>query len=392
MRTQPESSAPPRLLLVANTAWYMRKYRARLVERLEAQGCQITLCTPPDADANLPFFSQRRYVPLRLSRKGLNPFWEAGALLRTYLLLRRERPDLVLTWTPKPNLYTGVAGRLLRIPVVPNVSGLGAVFVRNGWLARVVGLGYRIAFAKSPRVFFQNEDDRATFADAGWVPRERSERLPGSGVDLEAYRPAPLPAGEFTFLFLGRLLADKGLRELVAAARMLRDEGRRFVLRIAGTLDKGNPAAISDAEWQEWIREGIAEPLGMLEDVRPALLSAHCVVLPSYREGLPRSLLEAAATARPVITTDAVGCRNAVDAGKSGFLCKVADTHSLAECMRRMLDLSPAALSEMGHAGRAWVERHFSEEDVLNVYLRVCAANLRVKPAWNADDIDTLRY
>lgn len=358
----------------------MRKFRARLVERLEAQGWQVTLCTPPDADTNLPFFSQRRYVPLRLSRKGLNPFGEAGALLRTYLLLRRERPDLVLTWTPKPNLYASIAGRLLRIPVVPNVSGLGAVFVRKGWLARIVGVGYRIAFAKSLHVFFQNEDDRATFAAAGWVALNRSERLPGSGVDLNAYLPAPLPEGEFTFLFIGRLLADKGLRELVAAARLLRGEGRRFVLRVAGPLDKGNPAAITDVEWQLWIQEKVIEPLGMLEDVRPALLSAHCVVLPSYyREGLPRSLLEAAATARPVITTDAVGCRDAVDAGKSGLLCKVADTESLAECMRRMLDLSPTALSEMGQAGRAWVERHFSEEKVLNAYLRVCAANPRSK-------------
>src|SRR5262249_33110647 len=162
------------------------------------------------------------------------------------------------------------------------------------------------------------------------------------------------------------LLADKGLRELVAAVRMLRVEGRRFVLRVAGPLDKGNPAAISDAEWEAWVQEKIVEPLGMLEDVRPALSSAHCVVLPSYREGLPPSLLEAAATARPVITTDAVGCRSAVDAGKSGLLCKVADTESLADCMRRMLDLSPTALSEMGQAGRAWVERHFSEEEVLN--------------------------
>lgn len=372
----------PRVLLIANTGWYLRNFRTRLVECLEADGNEVILASPPDAETSGEFFRARAFVPLIVSRKGRNPLGELLALSRFVGLFRSVRPDVVLTWTPKPNIYGAIAGRILRVQVIPNISGLGAVFIRGGTLARFVGALYRFAFARLPIIFFQNEEDRRAFVTAGWVDGRNTERLPGSGVDLVRFCSQPLPSPRpFVFLYLGRLLSDKGLRELVDSARQLRSRGRKFALCLAGFVDVGNPAAISQEELDSWIEAGDVQYLGSLTDVRPAVAAAHCVVLPSYREGVPRSLLEAAAMGRPIITTDAPGCRDTIVPGKSGFLCEPRNAVSLADCMAHMLDLSPDALAVMGHAGRAHVERYFSEEIVLDAYLRQCSELTHLQPS-----------
>lgn len=362
-----------RVLLIANTGWYLRNFRLNLVKCLEANGFEVMLSTLPDAETDAAFFRERSFEPLHFSRSGRNPFRELLAIVEFLRLLRRSRPNLVLTWTPKPNLYASLAGRLSRIPVIPNVSGLGFVFIRNGWFAGLVGRLYGFAFRRCPIVFFQNEEDRKNFVSAGWVNKDRGQRLPGSGVDLKYFPLRPLPpTGPFVFLFLGRFLADKGLRELVEAASELRKAGRQFVLRLAGFLDPANPAAIPELELDTWIKQGSVEYVGPLSDVRPALEATHCVVLPSYREGVPRSLLEAAAMGRPIITTDASGCRDTVISGESGLLCQPGNAASLAACMATLLDRTPQQLSEMGQAGRRHMERNFSEELVLSAYLHQC--------------------
>jgi glycosyltransferase involved in cell wall biosynthesis len=368
-----EALRRPRVLLIANSGWYLRNFRARLIERLEAGGLEVILAAPPDAETEADFFRQRRFEPLHFSRSGRNPLRELLVLLAFMRLFWRLRPKRVFTWTPKPNLYGCLAGRLLSIPVIPNVSGLGFVFIRNGLMARFLGCCYRFAFKRAPLVFFQNEEDRRAFLAARWVNAAQAQRLPGSGVDLEHFdfRPLPPPA-PFVFLYMGRLLADKGLRELVEAAAKLRRSGHQFVLRVAGFSDPGNPTAISQAGLDKWIAEGAVEYLGSLKDVRPAVATAHCVVLPSYREGVPRSLLEAAAMGRPVIASDTPGCRDALLPDVSGLLCKLRDADSLAACMAQMLGGSAERLAAMGRAGRKHVEERFSEERVLDAYLSQC--------------------
>lgn len=363
-----------RILLIANTGWYLRNFRSSLVERLEARGFEVVLAALPDAETTGEFFRKRHFEPLEFSRKGRNPFLEILAIVRFAKLFRRLRPNLVFTWSPKPNIYGGIAGRLLGITVIPNVSGLGFIFIRRGILARVAGRLYRFAFKHSPVVFFQNEEDRQMFVGADLVDFARTQKLPGSGVDLQHFGYRPLPKVEpRVFLYIGRLLADKGLHELVAAAENLRRSNRHFVLRFAGFLDPGNPSAISPVELDKWVGDRTVEYLGPLVDVRSALVAAHCVVLPSsYREGVPRSLLEAAAMGRPIITTDAPGCRDAVVAGKSGLLCRPKDTVSLAACMARVLDSDLDKLAEMGRVGRKHVEQNFSEDLVLSAYLNCC--------------------
>lgn len=358
----------PRILLFANTSWYLWNFRARLAERLVADGYEIVFCAPHDAYSDR-LSALGRFVAFPLDRKSRNPIRELIVIVRVGRMLRRERPDVVLSWTPKPNIYGALAGRLLGVPVFPNVAGLGFAFIGGGWLAKVVGGLYRLAFGRCQVAFFQNRDDRDKFLAAGWVNAQAARLLPGSGVDLERFRPRdPLLAETFTFLFLGRLLADKGVRELVGAARQLKNEGRVLRLQLAGFIDSGNPAGVPAEEVDGWERDGLVVYLGATDRPEDVLSEADCVVLPSYREGLPRTLLEAGACGVPVITTDAPGCRDAVIGGETALLCKPRDSDSLADAMRRMLEMTDDERAAMGHAGRKWVEAHFSEERVIQAY------------------------
>jgi len=193
--------------------------------------------------------------------------------------------------------------------------------------------------------------------------------LPGSGVDLDRFQPRPLPAGPATFLFIGRLLGDKGVRELIEAGRIVRKSRGDVRLQLVGAIDEGNRTAVSRFELDRWINDGLVEYLGETEDVRPFIERATAVILPSYREGLPRSLLEGAAMGRPLIATDVPGCREVVEDGVNGFLCTVRDPYSLAKSMERLLTLSPDERGAMGVAARRMVEQRFSEQLVIDAYL-----------------------
>ena len=232
---------------------------------------------------------------------------------------------------------------------------------------------YRIAFRRSPVVFFQNGEDRQLFIERQIVREEQARVLPGSGVDLERFTPAPSVNGPAVFLLIGRLLRDKGVVEFVEAARLLRSEMPNARFQLLGPIDEGNRTAISNAELDEWVRSGVIEHLGTSDDVRPFIGAATAVVLPSYREGMPRSLLEAAAMERPLIAADVPGCRDIVEDGVNGYLCAVRDADSLASAMRRLAQLPLAQRVAMGQAARREVQDRFSEELVVRAYLDVLA-------------------
>jgi len=288
--------------------------------------------------------------------------------------MRSERPDVYLGYTVKPNVYGSLAAHLLRIPVINNISGLGAVFIRDGWLLRVVRWMYRTALMRSAKVFFQNDDDRQLFISGGLLRAEMTDLLPGSGIDLNRFTPRPKTVGlgdesKFRFLLIARMLRDKGVGEYVEAARLLRQRWPLAEFCLLGFVDVQNPTAISDIEMDAWVAEGVVNYLGVSDDVRTQLVTADCVVLPSYREGTPRTLLEAAAMACPIITTDAVGCREVVDDGVNGYLCKVRDAGDLAAKMEQMLSLSLEQRSQMGQRGRAKMVSKFDEQIVIKKYL-----------------------
>jgi glycosyltransferase involved in cell wall biosynthesis len=292
-------------------------------------------------------------------------------LFALYLLyLGRIRSDLILSFTIKPNIYASLAARLLKIPIVNNVSGLGTAFIKEGPVTEITKFLYRLAFKGSSTVFFQNDEDREQFIGARIVTRAQASLLPGSGVDLERFSPAPLPTEKpFRFLLIARLVWDKGIREYVEAARLVRQQFPDVQFQILGPVDVDNRTAVPRATLNTWVAEGTIEHLGAAADVRPYLGRADCVVLPSYREGLPRSLLEASAMARPIIGTDVPGVRDVVQDGVTGLLCEVRSAQSLAAAMLSMLALSHDERSQMGWSGRRKVEQEFDVSIVTRSYM-----------------------
>lgn len=363
----------PKVVIAVNVAWNLHNFRAGLIAALVREGYEVVAVASEDAYAARLADLGCRFVPLAIDHQGTHPARDALLLARFWRILRRERPAVYLGYTVKPNIYGSLAARLLGIPVVNNIAGLGTVFIRRTWLTTLVRLLYRLALAKSAKIFFQNEDDRRLFIEGGLARPEATDRLPGSGVDLARFAPAPPPShsrGEpLRFLLAARLLWDKGVGEYVEAARRVRRGHPGVEFCLLGFLDVQNPSAIPRARVEEWEAEGVVAYLGDADDVRPHLARADCVVLPSYREGLPRVLLEAAAMGRPLIATDAPGCREVVDDGVNGYLCSPRDAHDLAEKMERMIALSPGERAAMGLRGREKAQREFDERFVIRSYL-----------------------
>jgi glycosyltransferase involved in cell wall biosynthesis len=364
------------LAIAANGTWNIVNFREGLIRALRAQGYDPVVIAPEDEAAQERMAKLAvKLVPIRLSRSGLNPVADLR-LLRSYSsILRRLRPAAFLGFTIKPNIYGCIAARLLGIPAIANISGLGTVFVRRGPLMRLVMAMYRFALRRASIVFFQNSDDLALFVGNGIVREGQARLLPGSGIDLGRFAGSPLPPGPPVFLLIARLLRDKGVPEFVEAAAALRGEFPEARFQLLGPLDPGNPTSIRQAELDRWVARGVVEYLGETDDVRPFIASATAVVLPTkYREGVPRSLLEGAAMGRPLVATDMPGCRDVVEDGVNGFLCEAGNVRSLAEAMRRIHLLTPGQRGEMGRAARTAAEQRFGEERVVRAYLDALAA------------------
>lgn len=374
-----------RVAVVSNTAWYLFNFRLNLMLALQAEGYVVVAVAPRDIYADRILAVGIPFEAVAISGGGTNPVKELRSVFNLHALSKRKRFEVVLSYTPKGNLYSALACIALNTPFIPNVSGLGRVFIRRSPITWVVKTLYRLTFRRAQHVFFQNPEDMSVFVHAGLVRRDQAERLPGSGVDLARFSPAPQagnPADGPVFLLVARLLWDKGVGEFIAAARQVREDFPRASFRLLGALGSNNPSAIPWPDVDGWVKEGLVTYLGPTDDVRPFLAAADCVVLPSYREGVPRVLLEAAAMARPVITTAAPGCRDAVVHGQTGFMCAARDADALAVMLRKFMALLPQERAEMGVRGRAFVERNFDEKAVLARYLSVVAgvaADLRRK-------------
>jgi glycosyltransferase involved in cell wall biosynthesis len=363
-----------RIAVVSNTCWYLFNFRLNLMLALQAAGYAVVAVAPDDAYAQRIRDAGIAFEPVPISGGGTHPLRELQSVLRLGAVFRRHRVGLVLSYTPKGNLYSALACMALRIPFVPNVSGLGRAFIRKSLVTQVAKSLYRLTFGRAHGVFFQNADDMAVFVDSGLVGANQAERVPGSGVDLSRFAPTtPVAraADAPVFLMVARMLWDKGVGEYVAAAAIVKARVPQARFQLLGFLEVDNPSAISRQQMDEWVAAGWVEYLGRTDDVRPFLAQADGVVLPSYREGVPRTLLEAAAMARPVITTDAPGCRDTVVDGQTGYLCRVADPQDLAEKLLRFIALPPELRHAMGSRGRAFVVQNFDERRVIERYLAV---------------------
>ncbi len=372
------------IALVANTTWNIYNFRLSLMRRLKQQGYRVLVIAP--VDEYIHYLNDRvcdRHIPLHWLRPQThNPLSDLLLLRELYRIYRRERPDLVLHYTIKPNIYGSVAARSLSIPGIATVTGLGYTFLHQSLPNRLVRPLYRQALRGVARVLFHNPDDRALFIAEGLTSPQQSEVVPGSGVNTNFFRPLPQPAGNrHLFLFIGRLLADKGLREFVAAARTLRAQNAEVECWVVGELSPDNPAAIPQEEVFEWVEKQYIHYVGRARDVRPYIKRACALVLPSYREGMPRAVLEAMSMGKPIITTNVPGCRETVVHGKNGFLTPAGDARALTLAMEAFLQLSAAERQQWGVFSRAKVKREFDDYIVSKQYLRLAEQLLGEKAA-----------
>ena len=359
------------VVVTVNMAWNIANFRLGLIRSLIGAGYKVTALAPQDEHVARIKEAGCDFVHIPMNNKGTNPLQDLALLLKYVRILRRLRPDVVLSFTIKPNVYGGMAAGILGIPVVNNIAGLGTTFIREGWLNKVARVLYKASLAKSRKVYFQNADDMALFQQLGLANVWQSGLLPGSGVDTSRFAPQEAAARvnrPFVFLLVARLLWDKGVGEFVEALRHLRSAGYSVEGRLLGFLDAQNPTAIGRADIDAWLEEGLVRYLGSASDVRPYIADADCVVLPSYREGTPRALLEAGSMGKPLITTDAPGCKDVVLDGVTGFKVPVANSLALSEAMKRMANLSDEEYQAMSTDVRAFVVENYDESLVLKAY------------------------
>lgn len=369
-------NTPPKIALVANVAWNLYNFRRGLIAGLQQAGYQVVLIAPADDYVEPLRAMGCEFVPLtQLSRKGTNPLQDVrlfGELRRIY---RTHRIDAVLQYTIKPNIYGAFAAHSVGIPSICTVTGLGYSFLSDGWVTRLVHRLYRWAFGRATRVVFQNEDDRQLFIDKQLVASAKTALIRGSGIDTKRFAPQPKdnPTSDtFVFLFVGRLLYDKGVRELLQAAALVRQRCAAPVeFWLVGALDTQNPSAISQTELDSYTQNGTVKYWGTTDNVGYFIKNVDAVVLPSYREGLPRVLLEALAMGKPIVATDAAGCRETVVEGENGYLVPVKDAESLANACLQMVALPAATREAMGAFGRNLAVQEFDEQVVIQRYIQL---------------------
>jgi glycosyltransferase involved in cell wall biosynthesis len=357
-----------RIAIVINTSWNIYNFRKGLIKELLKQGHQVVAIAPPDKYSPLLKELGCNFIPVKLDNKGVNPFKDLIFFLHIFRIYRFLKPDVIFHYTIKPNVYGTLAATLRGIPSINNVSGLGTVFLRKNWASNVAFFLYRLTFNYPKKVFFQNYHDRDLFVKQKLVQASVTDILPGSGIDLDHFKPVTFNRNKhFTFLVVARLLYDKGIIEFAEAARKIKSQGHQATFQLLGFLDTSE-GGVKPHELDTWIKEGIVEFLGQTDDVRPAMGAADCIVLPSYREGTPRSLLEAGGLGKPIIATNVPGCTEVVTEGLNGFLCNPRDAGDLADKMLKMMFLSDDKLAQMGRKSRSEVEKKFDEKEVIQKY------------------------
>ncbi len=365
-----------RIALVANTSWYLYNFRRNLMLELIHKGYEVIAVSPRDEYSERIGAIGAVHVPWALSGSGVNPLVELAAALDLRTIFSAHRIELVLSYTPKGNVYSGLACAAGGQRILPNVSGLGRVFSGGGWLPKLLKVLYRLSFFRASKVFFQNEDDRELFLQAGLISRSKTERIMGSGVDLSRFVPCALPClkpdqnGRIVFILVARLIWEKGVAQYVEAARSVKRLYPGVVFQILGKVPPPGESSVTEADLKAWESEGLVEYLGTSDNVPFVLAAVDCVVLPSYyREGVPRSLIEAAAMGRPCITTDMPGCRDVVRDGENGWLCAPHDARDLEDKIVRFIEAAPEKKVEMGLAAHRIAVELFDEQVIIQKYL-----------------------
>lgn len=359
------------LIIAINTSWNIYNFRVGLLKVLQKEDYKIVCVAPlDDYSKKLEEFGFE-YHEIKMNNKGTNPIEDIKLIFDFYKLYKKINPDVILQYTIKPNIYGSIAARLLGKKVISNISGLGTVFLNDNVSSKIARWLYKVSLVKN-EIFFQNSEDRDLFVSNNLVKKEQTDLLPGSGIDTQVYKPnqEQKENENLSFMMIARLVKDKGIGEYIEAIKIIKEKCQNVEFKLLGSLYTGNPTAVQEQELNSWIKEELIEYLGHSDDVKSEIEKVDCVILPSYREGLSRVLLEAAALAKPIITTSTPGCKDVVDDGINGFLCEVKNSQDLAIQIEKMINLTNIERVQMGKKGREKVINEFDEKIVIEKYIR----------------------
>lgn len=360
----------------ANTAFNLYNFRLGLIKALQNAGYKVFAIAPYDEYADKLIAEDIPFIEVKqLARKGTNPFQDFLLMNEYRKIFKKNKIDIVLQYTIKPNIYGTLAAVFTNTKTICTVTGLGYTFLNDSLSNKIAHRLYKLSFGKANIVLFQNADDLQLFLEKGLVQKDKAGVVNGSGIDTDYFYPEFCKdkinneqQKQTAFLMVARLLKDKGVYEYITAATKILSENKNAVFHLLGALDDGNPAAIKKQELEDWINSGIIIYHPHTHDIRSYYCDADCVVLPSYREGMPRVLLEAMAMGKPCITTDAPGCKDAVVEDNTGFICNTADSVSLASCMRNFINLNIEYKNQLGINARKRAINEYSITHIVKFY------------------------
>ena len=361
-----------RIVICSNTSWSIYNFRLNLARALK-KGYEVIVVAPYDKYSE-KLKKEFEYYDIYMNNKGTNPIEDLKTTIKFYKLYKQIKPNITLHYTIKPNIYGTISANLLGIKTINNIAGLGTLFIKQNFVTKIAKFLYKYSQSKADIVFFQNKDDFELFIEENLVDKDKCDVLPGSGVDIDKFKPIQREKKDniFRFLLISRMLWDKGIGEYIESARIIKQKYKNVEFLLLGAIEVDNPTTISEKTIESWEKEGIVKYLGVTDNVKWEIVKADCIVLPSfYREGVPRVLLESAAMEKPIITTDNVGCKEVVNDGVNGLLCKIKDSKDLAKKMKKMLNLTEEDRMKMGKTGREKIIKEFDEKIVINKYLEV---------------------
>ncbi|MDX9960486.1 MAG: glycosyltransferase family 4 protein [Aliarcobacter sp.] len=362
-----------KILISINTSWNIINFRLGLLQSLQKEGFKIIVLAPKDKYSELFDSYDFEYHDIEMNNKGTNPIEDIKLTISYYKLLKEIKPDLMLNYTIKPNVYGTIAANLLNIPTINNIAGLGTLFVNENFITKIAKYLYKYSQDKASKVFFQNNEDFDLFTSSKLVDAKKSDILPGSGVNTDKFKPIEKTKNleKIVFLLISRMLWDKGVGEYVEAARILTKKYPNVEFQLLGFLDVINNSAILKEQMDMWIEEGVINYLGTSDNVQNEISNSDCIVLPSfYREGTPRTLLESASMAKPIVTTNNIGCKDVVNDGETGYLCKIKDSVDLGSKLELIINMSEEDRIIMGQKGRKKIIEEYDEQIVINKYLK----------------------
>ena len=365
------STEKKKVLICSNYAWTIYNFRKPLINDLIENNYDVELLSQFDGYQTKINNQISGIHHLSISRKGVNIFKDLYTFIDIYKKLITIKPDYILLFTIKPVIYGSIAAKILNIPSIPMITGLGTSFISKNWITAIVKKLYKVALKNQKIIFFQNCDDKNLFLKENLIQKKQAKLIPGSGIDTHKFEyKKMIKKQKITFLLVARMIKDKGIFEFVEAASLVKENNNNVEFKLLGPTGVQNRTAISKKSIKKWQDRNIIEYLGETDNVMEQISKADCVVLPSYREGTSRVLLEAASIGRPIITSNVPGCKEIVDNEINGLLCEVKNSHDLFMKMEKMITLSHAERVKMGLMGRKKVIAEFNSKIVNEIYLK----------------------